>query len=560
MTPRLHPLLRLVICLFGIGALFVIITAVIVAALRTTTAISGQTVNLADFFTDNPLVATVLFYPPLLLWLWFCRRAIDGHSFRSLGLRLGSSGRGFMAGAACGALAITLLFGILWLTGNARINGPSPEAFESGAVVSAAVLCFFGVLFFAVGFMEELCFRGYAMHNLAAWAGLRFAIAAQAVVFALVHLGNVAAKVPNESGDAASAGATAAPSLLNILMDTRVAMLNIALIGVFFALSYVKTGSLWFPIGFHAAWNFFLGCIWSMPVSGVGTFRVLDVSVSSNALLTGGDFGAEGSILLTPLLLVLLWVVWQEADHPQALSDLAESRAAPEPHTALKPVPVAAEAAAPAEGQYVPSRFRTTMRPRTSAGVPLSLETGAATGGAASTAPFTRDVTASVAATANGAANLAPSAVPGSLHEAASATQPATSEAMSVYQVDVTASCGVAQSQNSTPEVALVSGAIVPAVTQTQRPDDVLQTESSASTEPLPADRGKVLPPEPEPAPAAHQPMSQTTLREASPPTPSPPTSPQGTSPPADSAPASSQVPTTPPAATPGTKKPRPRW
>jgi hypothetical protein len=91
MTPRLHPLLRLVICLFGIGALFVIITAVIVGALHTTTAISGQTIDLADFFTDHPLVATVLFYPPLLLWLWFCRRAIDGHSFRSLGLRLGGS-------------------------------------------------------------------------------------------------------------------------------------------------------------------------------------------------------------------------------------------------------------------------------------------------------------------------------------------------------------------------------------------------------------------------------------------------------------------------------------
>jgi membrane protease YdiL (CAAX protease family) len=459
-----------------------------------------------------------------------------------------------MFGAACGALAITLLFGVLWLTGNVRINGPSPEAFESGAVVSAAILCFFGVLFFAVGFMEELCFRGYAMHNLAAWGGLRFAIAVQAVVFAFVHLGNVVAKIPDE-GAAMGTGVSTPPSLLDTLMDTRVALLNIALIGVFFALSYIKTGSLWFPIGFHAAWNFFLGCVWSMPVSGVGTFRVLDVSVSSNVLLTGGDFGAEGSILLTPLLLVLLWVVWQEADHPQAHSDLAESRAAPESHTAPKPAAVASEAGAPVEAEYVPSRFRTTMRPTTSAGVPLPVDANGLRD-PARTAPFTRDVTASMDAATNGSTSAAPNTATETSTEAAPVTPLDSSDELSVYKVDVTASEGTVSSsaapmQNSAPEAVTMSG----------RVEEVTPQVQLSGSEPLvedPQSEGTVSAPQTSTATAtvATPAPTPTALPQAAPPQT---TLPQESTP-AVSPPASSRVESTPPPATLGTKKPRPRW
>jgi hypothetical protein len=358
-------------------------------------------------------------------------------------------------------------------------------------------------------------------------------------------------KATEDGAQATNAGVATSPSLVNALMDTRVAMLNITLIGVFFALSYIKTGSLWFPIGFHAAWNFFLGCIWSMPVSGVGTFRVLDVSISSNALLTGGDFGAEGSILLTPLLLVLLWVVWQEADHPQALADLAESRAAPESHTASKPAAVAPVAStATTEDEYVPSRFRTSMRPRTSAGVPLPLETSANTDTAASNAPFTRDVNAAAPVT-NGATNVAPSAPLSSSVDTASSSPPSASDELSVYQVDVTESSRTVTLPSAAPlpgsapiiapEVVAENSSVLPTTSQAQFPPDRQPQGESASATQIPVAQESV-------------PLTEAATSEASSPaSPLPTAASPDTTPPATTSQTSG-----PP--TPSTKKPRPRW
>jgi hypothetical protein len=380
-----------------------------------------------------------------------------------------------------------------------------------------------------------------------------------------MHMGNVVTKVPEEGANAASSGA-AAPSLLSVLMDTRVAMLNISLIGVFFALSYIKTGSLWFPIGFHAAWNFFLGCVWSLPVSGVGTFRVLDVSVSSNTLLTGGDFGAEGSILLTPLLLVLLWVVWQEADHPQALSDLAESRAAPESHTAPQPSPAVSQTSAPAqapipvqatapaqvatplEDEYVPSRFRTTMRPKTSAGVPLPLEANTS---ATNNAPFMRDVTSSVAAATTGAANDAPDAPPEVPIAATDAVFKAASEEASIYQVDVTESAGALAQANPT--------------FGTGTPDNTAPVAAEAtSTEPTVSTPPSVEIFLPEPALAQSSISNGASVQEPPLVPPQNVSSPEASSPQAtvpSSTPAPATLPSaTPPPASPAGKKARPRW
>ncbi|HEX8833106.1 MAG TPA: CPBP family glutamic-type intramembrane protease, partial [Abditibacteriaceae bacterium] len=163
--------------------------------------------------------------------------------------------------------------------------------------------------FFCVGFMEEVSFRGYVFHNLNAWLGVRISIAIQAIVFSAIHLSNLLQK----ENDGFSA----------VLWDAKWGLLNIALIGIFFAQCYLKTGSLWFPIGFHAAWNFFLGCVFSLPVSGIKIFRLLDVSMSSNTTLNGGNFGAEGSVLLIPIIGALIYMLSRLPNHLQAELDLS---------------------------------------------------------------------------------------------------------------------------------------------------------------------------------------------------------------------------------------------
>lgn len=63
------------------------------------------------------------------------------------------------------------------------------------------------------------------------------------------------------------------------------------------AAAYIATRSLWLPIGVHFGWNFAAAGIFSTEVSGNNTPQgLLDTTTSGPALITGGDFGPEGSL------------------------------------------------------------------------------------------------------------------------------------------------------------------------------------------------------------------------------------------------------------------------
>ena len=361
-APRFHPLARIIV--FGLGALAmqVALSLVIVAGLTTAAKVSQQPVAEVArvFFARYALWLSVISYPPLFLWLWFCRGTLDRRSLSALGLRTSNGFGLFGMGVFGGAAAIAFLFGVLWLTRQISVNGTSPEAFDAGAARNIVTLLAYAALFFAVGFMEELMFRGYLLHNLAAFASQRIAIWVQAIAFALVHLGNI--------GMQAQSNGANADSMRAATFDALRAMPGLVLVGAVFALLYCKTGSLWFPIGFHAGWNFFLGCVFSLPVSGISTFRLLDISAAPNAWLTGGTFGAEGSLLLLPIVAVMWWLLQSQPDHPQARLDLAVLR--PDLldtmliQTEPQPAVVASIATDDVEDDSEPrqSRFRTSMR------------------------------------------------------------------------------------------------------------------------------------------------------------------------------------------------------
>ena len=308
MSSRLHPFARL--CIAAVGLLASQVAAGLgLAAIYIGVKLAqspGQPIykiigEVARINEANTLLLTLFVYPIGILWLGFCRAKFDKRSFISLGLRRSRLASNLARGLATGFLSIAVIWAILWVTGAISVNGFSAAA--RGPNVVLALLGYL-IAFAAVGFFEEFLFRGYALHNLTNWLGWRGAVLVQATIFALIHLGNVAT-APNEARVAALG-----------------AMPSIFLIGIFFALSYRKTGSLWFPIGFHAAWNFSLGCLFSLPVSGIKTFQLLDVKSQTQSWLSGGSFGAEGSFFLLPILGALIWFVLQAPDHPQALLDL----------------------------------------------------------------------------------------------------------------------------------------------------------------------------------------------------------------------------------------------
>ena len=341
MSPRLHPFARLCIAAFGLLAsqfaaglgLAAIYIGVLMARTpgQSLDKVIGQVARVSE---TNTLLITLFVYPIGVLWLGFCRAKLDKRSFISLGLRRSRAGSNLGRGLVAGFLSIAVIWAILWVTGAIAVNGWSAAARGPNVVLAIAGWL---LAFAAVGFFEEFLFRGYTLHNLTNWLGWRAAVIIQATIFALVHLGNVV----TASNEARVAALGAMPSIF--------------LIGVFFAISYRKTGSLWFPIGFHAAWNFSLGCLFSLPVSGIKTFQLLDVQTQTQSWLSGGSFGAEGSFFLLPVLVALIWFMLQAPDHPQALLDLELTKPEPQPALSIAP-PIAATANGTIETETEPER------------------------------------------------------------------------------------------------------------------------------------------------------------------------------------------------------------
>jgi len=84
---------------------------------------------------------------------------------------------------------------------------------------------------------------------------------------------------------------------------TSLSTLNTVLAGVLLAVARFRSRALWMPIGLHFSWNFFLGPVFSFPVSGF-TFGMESLASSSTAPVwfTGGAYGPEGGAALTAIL------------------------------------------------------------------------------------------------------------------------------------------------------------------------------------------------------------------------------------------------------------------
>ena len=224
--------------------------------------------------TVTLLVITAIAYAPMLAILVLFRQVIDRKSFFSLGLHWSrSAGRQLIAGLLTGAGAVVGLFEMLVLTGDVRVRGWAVS--DKSLVTIALILLAYLLLFAVQSSAEEIVCRGYLLQTVMEVWKPWVSVTVISLFFGALHLFNPGASV--------------------------IGFLQNVLIGVVFSLAYLKTRSLWFPIGMHIAWNFTLGTVVSLPVSGIETFRLLNVEAVGSPLMTGGKYGLEAS------LLTLLW-------------------------------------------------------------------------------------------------------------------------------------------------------------------------------------------------------------------------------------------------------------
>jgi membrane protease YdiL (CAAX protease family) len=204
----------------------------------------------------------------------------ERRSLAHYGLPAGRAfGRRFWEGCLFGLGSVTLLMFMM--------RGVHAFYFGHIALHGTHILkwaAFWGVFFVWVGFFEEFAFRGYTLFTLTTGMGFWPAAVLLSILFGAVHLGN-----PGEAW---------------------VGGLSAGLIGLFLAFSFRRTGSLWWAVGFHQAFDWGETFLYSVPNSGMNTpGHLLNSYFHGPRWLTGGTIGPEGSVLVF-LLILLLFVVF----------------------------------------------------------------------------------------------------------------------------------------------------------------------------------------------------------------------------------------------------------
>ena len=80
--------------------------------------------------------------------------------------------------------------------------------------------------------------------------------------------------------------------------ETLAGVASIAIVfGPMLAAPFIVTRRLWMSIGLHGAWNYTMGKIYSINISGVPAQGLFKATFQGPELLTGGSAGMEGSLI-----------------------------------------------------------------------------------------------------------------------------------------------------------------------------------------------------------------------------------------------------------------------
>ena len=235
--------------------------------------------------TTNVIVGIGFFLSLVMVAKYFDKSSLETFGFH----RRASSFLRFLKGTLFGAALITIVVGVSWLLGLISLQTTFYISSESTQLflilfLGQCVRYIFGSLF------EELFSRAYLIKNIA--EGIRhsklsdqraviIASVATSLLFGILHLFN-----PD----------------FNII-----SAINLSLLGLLFAFSYIYSGDLAWPIGIHFGWNVFQNIVFGYANSGKPTeVSIFKFELHQSPVLNGGDFGLEASLLSTIVLVLAI--------------------------------------------------------------------------------------------------------------------------------------------------------------------------------------------------------------------------------------------------------------
>jgi|WetSurMetagenome_2_1015567.scaffolds.fasta_scaffold02843_4 uncharacterized protein len=232
--------------------------------------VAGKLISSSALFA---VVSEAIGLVAALIISWIIYRFIKHKPLRNIGFSKKSAGWDILHGFIVALLIYGIGFGLSVIAGWIKVESVS-------ATTRGVTLGF--IFFLLTALFEELVMRGLILGELMTCTNKYIALALSSVIFSLGHFFN--------------------PSI------SAISFFNIFLAGLTLGSVYIFTKSLWFGISIHFFWNYFQDLL-GYSVSGNSFASALELSRPGNRLLTGGDFGFEGSIICTILLMITTTVI-----------------------------------------------------------------------------------------------------------------------------------------------------------------------------------------------------------------------------------------------------------
>ena len=213
-----------------------------------------------------------------------CVRALERRSFASIGFKLHRGWvRDFLYGSLAGGATLALAVAIAAATGAMQIGQQETDP----ARLAIGFLSLSITLFIAAAF-EELILRGFPFQALVHNIGPVMTVAITSILFGLLHYRN--------------------PDV------TLLSTFNTTLAGVWLAVAYLLTRSLWLTTALHYSWNLAMVFVFGLPVSGITMYSHmawLDARPGDPVWVSGGGYGPEGGIAATLALVASILFIWK---------------------------------------------------------------------------------------------------------------------------------------------------------------------------------------------------------------------------------------------------------
>ena len=250
----------------GLYAITLFIPLILNGIIEVSLILSNQITDYTQILVE---LYGVIFIP---ITIYFIVTKIEKRSWRSIGFSKNNIISSCLKGLFIGFVMFFVVVVIGFALGQYKYNG-----FDLSSAIFL-IPFFFGFLIQSFG--EEIHERGWTLTFISKRHNVIIAMILSSVFFSLEHL-------------------------LNSGIDL-LSLINIVLIGFFFAVLFLKYDNIWICGCAHTAWNFSQGIIFGFNVSGTVTPSLLKFSQTSSNLIGGGEFGPESGLIATVVTVIAL--------------------------------------------------------------------------------------------------------------------------------------------------------------------------------------------------------------------------------------------------------------